>query len=182
MILFEKTYYCQDNFFTKLRIMAEVYILLGGNVGDKRKIFEGTIYLIGEMIGAVLKSSSLYETEPWGFTSDLFWNQALIVETSLLPEETLEQALTIEKLMGRAKGPKRYEARTMDIDLIFYGDLRLNTPRLILPHPRMAVRRFVLAPLDEIAPDKCHPVIGLSIKEMLKLCTDPLKVWKTGQK
>lgn len=156
--------------------MAEVYILLGGNVGDKSKIFEETRKQVGNRIGTITKRSSVYVTESWGFDSELFWNQAIISETTLNPHEILEQTQDIETIMGRTRNSMQYEARTIDIDLLFYNDLVLNTPDLILPHPKMGDRKFVLIPLNEIAPDKRHPVSGLSVQEMLRLCTDQLKV------
>lgn len=159
-----------------LEKMNDVFILLGGNLGDKSKIFEETRKLIGERIGLITKQSSVYVTEPWGFESELFWNQALIVKTKLNPQEILQQTQTIEKMMGRIKKSDRYEARVMDIDLLFYNDLIINTPMLTLPHPKMGDRKFVLIPLCEIAPDKCHPVSGLKVEEMLWLCTDQLNV------
>jgi 2-amino-4-hydroxy-6-hydroxymethyldihydropteridine diphosphokinase len=158
--------------------MAEVFILLGGNVGDKRKIFTETREMIDDRIGNLTKSSSIYVTEPWGFDSELFWNQALVVETRLLPLEILEITQSIEKAMGRLKTSQYYETRTMDIDLLFYDSLLLDTPRLTLPHPKIAERRFVLVPLNEIEPDKRHPVTGLTISELLISCTDLLKVEK----
>lgn len=156
--------------------MAEVYILLGGNVGDKSKIFEETKKLICERIGLITKQSSVYATEPWGFESDLFWNQAIIAVTALDPIEILEQSQAIEKSMGRTLKSDHYEARTMDIDLLFYDDLQLFTNNLTLPHPKMEERKFVLIPLSEIAPDKRHPGSGLTVSEMLQNCTDPLSV------
>ena len=161
---------------TNLERMSEVFILLGGNLGDKSKIFEETRKLIGERIGLVTKLSSVYVTEPWGFESELFWNQALVATTTLKPNEILLQTQTIERIMGRVKKSNYYEARVMDIDLLFYNDLILNTSGLTLPHPKIADRRFVLIPLNEIAPDKCHPVTGLMVHEMLRLCSDKLKV------
>jgi len=159
-----------------LERMNEVFILLGGNLEDKSKIFKETRKLIGIRIGLVTKQSSVYVTEPWGFDSELFWNQALIAKTTLNPHEILLQTQLIEKLMGRVKKSDHYEARVMDIDLLFYNDLVLNTPDLTLPHPKMGDRKFVLIPLNEIAPNKCHPVSGLKVKEMLRLCSDQLNV------
>ena len=156
--------------------MAEVFILLGGNVGDKAKIFEETRKLIGERIGLITKLSSVYITEPWGFESEPFWNQAIIAESILNPPEILHQTQLIETEMGRIRKSEHYEARIIDIDLLFYDDLKLNTPNLTLPHPKMDKRKFVLVPLNEIAPDKRHPVSGLKVQEMLRLCPDSLKV------
>lgn len=165
-------------FDANLLIMAEVYILLGGNVGDKSKIFKETRKLIDERIGLIIKLSSIYESEPWGFESDLFWNQAIIVETSLNPHDILHLTQSIEKKMGRTKISDHYESRIIDIDILFYNDLELNSSKLILPHPKMGERNFVLIPLTEIAPEKIHPVIRLKVKEMLQICRDRLKVEK----
>jgi 2-amino-4-hydroxy-6-hydroxymethyldihydropteridine diphosphokinase len=161
--------------------MSEVSILLGGNQGDKHKIFSETIKLIGKRVGQIKILSSVYETEPWGFVSDLFWNQALIVETKLPPEEILTIVLQIENKMGRKRLSKNYEARPIDIDLMFYDDLQIDSPRLTIPHPLIAQRRFMLVPLAEIAPEKVHPVMRLTIKEMLRICPDKLKVTRIGE-
>ena len=156
--------------------MAEVFILLGGNVGDKAKIFDQSRKLIGERIGSITKMSSVYETESWGFKADLFWNQAIVVTTSLDPFELLSRTQAIEKELGRRKKSARYEDRIIDIDLLFYDNLQLTTPELTIPHPKTGERRFVLIPLNELAPDYCHPVSGLMVKELLARCKDPLKV------
>ncbi len=156
--------------------MAEVFILLGGNVGDKSKIFQQTKKLIGERIGLITKESSVYATEPWGFESELFWNQAIITATDLDPHEILIQTQTIEEEMGRLSKSTNYEARTIDIDLLFYDNLVLEMPDLTIPHPKMEERRFVLIPLAEIAPNICHPKTGLTVLEMLQKCGDPLSV------
>jgi 2-amino-4-hydroxy-6-hydroxymethyldihydropteridine diphosphokinase len=159
-----------------LEIMNEVYILLGGNLGDKCQIFEETRKLIGKRVGLITKQSSIYVTEAWGFESESFWNQVIIAETLLNPHEILQQTQSIEKSLGRIRKSVHYEARTIDIDLLFYDDWVLNTFDLTIPHPRIGDRKFVLIPLNEIAPEKCHPVSGLKVHEMLRLCTDPLKV------
>jgi len=156
--------------------MTEVYILLGGNLGDKSKIFKETRKQISESIGPITKRSSVYATEAWGFESELFWNQALLSETTLQPHELMKQTQAIEIMMGRIKKSDQYEARTIDIDILFYGDIQLNTTDLTIPHPKIGDRRFVLVPLNEIAPELIHPVTGLSIQTMLKQCDDSLKV------
>lgn len=156
--------------------MSEVILLLGGNQGDKHKIFSETIKLISEKIGTIKVLSSVYETEPWGFVSDLFWNQALIVRTSLTPDDILNCVFNIENGMGRKRITKNFEARPIDIDLMFYDDLQIDTTQLTIPHSLIAQRRFMLVPLAEIAPDKIHPVTGLTVNEMLQNCPDQLKV------
>ena len=162
--------------------MAEVFILLGGNLGDKSKVFEETRNQIDERIGKIIKRSSVYATESWGFESELFWNQAIIAETILLPHEILKQILDIERIMGRIRKSEHYEARVIDIDLLFYDDWELNTSDLTLPHPKMGDRKFVLVPLNEIAPEKRHPVSGLTVQEMLEICPDTLTVERIDQK
>ena len=159
-----------------LEIMNDVYILLGGNLGDKSKIFEETRKHIAESIGTITKRSSVYVTEAWGFESEPFWNQALLSKTTLPPHELMKQTQAIEIMMGRIKHTDQYEARPIDIDILFYADLQLNTMNLTIPHPKIGDRRFVLVPLNEIAPDMIHPVTGLTIKAMLMQCTDGLKV------
>lgn len=156
--------------------MSEVFILLGGNQGDKHKIFSESTKNIGQTIGNISVLSSIYETESWGFVSDLFWNQALIITTKLTPYEVLTHTLDIEAKMGRKRLSDNYEARPIDIDIMLYDDLQINSPRLTIPHPLIAQRRFMLVPLAEIAPEKIHPVTGLTISEMLKICPDNLKV------
>jgi 2-amino-4-hydroxy-6-hydroxymethyldihydropteridine diphosphokinase len=156
--------------------MHLVFFILGGNLGNKPKIFSETIILIIKRIGEVVAMSSAYETEPWGFESELFRNQALIVETKLSPNQVLSAALAIEKEIGRIRKTDRYESRQMDIDLLFYDDICLETPELTLPHPKIAERRFVLEPLAEITPKKKHPITGLTVKEMLNICPDKLSV------
>ena len=134
--------------------MSEVFLLLGGNVGNKHKIFFETVELIKIRIGTISAASSLYETEPWGFVSDLFWNQALKVNTTMKPEELLDNLLGIENDMGRRRISDEYEARPIDIDIMFYNDSNIDTDRLTIPHPLIGQRKFVLVPLNEIAPDK----------------------------
>ena len=162
--------------------MAEVFILLGGNVGDKAKIFEETRTMIGERIGMITKMSSVYATESWGFKSDLFWNQVLILNSGLNPYGILNLTQSIETGMGRLKKTRynyelsNYEDRIIDIDLLFYDNLQIDTPELTIPHPKIAERRFVLIPLNELEPDKYHPVLGLKVSELLRICPDQLKV------
>jgi 2-amino-4-hydroxy-6-hydroxymethyldihydropteridine diphosphokinase len=156
--------------------MAEVFILLGGNVGDKSKIFELSRKLIGERIGFIKEMSSIYATDSWGFESALFWNQVIILATSLNPFEVLKESQVIENELGRVRKSTHYEDRTIDIDLLFYDNLQINTSELTIPHPKIADRRFVLIPLNELAPEKYHPVSGMMVKELLAVCQDQLKV------
>ena len=118
----------------------ELYLSLGSNLGDREDMLRRAIMLIGERIGAVQRVSSFIETEPWGFEStNPFLNAAVMVLTTLSPIECLDATQQIED-------------RPIDIDLLLYGDLKLSTPRLTIPHPHMYERDFVMIPLREILP------------------------------
>ena len=159
--------------------MNRLFLLLGGNLGNKSVIFKEAQNILQKKLGKIVKESSIYETEPWGFkTKENFWNQALIIETSLSSKEVLKITKKTETELGRIPGEKRYTSRTIDIDLLFFGNLIINEPNLEIPHPRMINRRFVLIPLNEIAPEWVHPVLKKTIKELLEECTDTLKVKK----
>ena len=128
------------------------------------------------MAGPIRKTSSLYETAPWG-NPDQGWflNQALQLETGCDAAPLMKILLDIEEKMGR-KRLEKYGPRPIDIDILFFNDASLHVPGLIIPHPEIANRRFVLVPLQEIAPFYIHPMLGLSVQELLKACTDPLEV------
>ncbi len=157
--------------------MEQLYILLGGNLGDKQKIFTETERLIGVQLGKIGSKSHIYETEPWGFESDdLFWNQAIIVETNLSAAECLNAIHYIEEQVGRIRSNQQYSSRIIDIDILFYGDHIIHSRELEIPHPRMIDRKFVLLPLSEIASDKIHPFFGKTVHQLLIDCPDPLQV------
>ena len=133
----------------------ELYIALGSNMGDRRSLLNRAIALIEERVGAVQRVSSFIETEPWGFESaNPFLNAAVMVRTTLSPIECLDATQQIERELGRKKKSKggKYHDRPIDIDLLLYGDLKLSTPRLTIPHPHMYERDFVMIPLREIMP------------------------------
>ncbi|MGH2648962.1 MAG: 2-amino-4-hydroxy-6-hydroxymethyldihydropteridine diphosphokinase [Ginsengibacter sp.] len=154
--------------------MEKVIIGLGGNVGNVSENFNIAIEEIKETIGQVNKQSSRYKTEPWGNKNqDDFLNQVIYVETSLSPDEVLKKILAIEKTMGRNRnGDNRFTPRTIDIDILFYGKKIINNDDLIIPHPRLHLRNFVLTPLMEIAPGLVHPVLNKTIRSLAKLKTD----------
>ena len=156
-----------------------IYLLLGSNLGEKKKQMDQTIDLIPEMIGQVTKRSSFYETEPWGFSSEEFFlNIAMQTLTSLSPEEVMRKIDEIEKRFGRERSDSGYSSRTMDIDILFYDDLVLDQDILKIPHPMLKDRRFVLVPLNEIAHELIHPVFRKTIGELLENCTDTKDVRK----
>ena len=154
------------------------YLLIGGNQGDREAMLAEARTHLETAAGMIRQASSLYETAPWG-KSDQGWflNQALQVETEADPATLLKTLLQIEEKMGRKRAEK-YGSRRIDIDILFFNDAILHRPDLVIPHPEIANRRFVLEPLNEIAPDYLHPVLHRSVRELLLACTDPLEVKK----
>lgn len=150
-----------------------VFLLLGSNLGDRLQILRSAEILIEERIGIIQSASSVYETAPWGVLEQpAYLNQILVVETGLLPEEILRIVLEIEHELGRIRY-ERWGARVIDIDMLYYQDVVMDSARLTLPHPRLHERRFTLVPLNEIAPDFIHPVLLKSTRQLLSECSDP---------
>lgn len=149
--------------------MAIAYLALGTNIGNKRRNMITAAALLAERVGDVLALSGFYETEPWGFQSEnTFLNAALQLDTSLSPLELLKATQEIEIEMGRAqKSNGAYHDRIIDIDILLYEDLVLQTPELTLPHPLMHERLFVMEPLAEIAPNVIHPVFKKPVISLL---------------
>jgi GTP cyclohydrolase-4 len=145
---------------------ARIFLGLGTNMGDRRLNLEKALHALSQKI-EVSKVSRLYDTAPVGNTRQArFLNLACEAETVLNAPELLAFAKTIEKNMGRLPGPVN-SPRPIDIDILFYNNLVINTPELVIPHPRLAERAFVLVPLAEIAPDLVHPISGQKIKDTL---------------
>ena len=146
-----------------------VYLGLGTNLGDKEQNLRMSIKKIEERIGNVVSLSAFYATAPWGFSSEKsFLNAAVCVETTLLPLQVLEETQRIERELGRTEKSVNglYADRLIDIDLLLYDDRVMDAEGLILPHPLMTERRFVMEPLSEIAPDVVHPVLHKTMKEL----------------
>ncbi len=151
--------------------MVRCFILFGSNQGDKEKILEQACALINIRCGMLVERSSAYMTEPWGFEADeWFLNELLVVETELEPDDLMDALLEIEAELGRVRHPevKGYTSRTVDLDILYYGDKVVNTAKVTAPHPRLHLRKFALEPLCEIIPDFLHPVFNLSQTQMLE--------------
>lgn len=133
--------------------MHQVYLGLGSNIGDRQQCIADAIRLISERVGAVLRQSSMIETEPWGFKSKhKFLNGVILCETDKSPREVLALTQQIERDLGRTRKSRssRYHDRPIDIDILLYDDLTIDEPDLRIPHPLMHERDFVMIPLNEI--------------------------------
>lgn len=159
--------------------MHKVFLGIGGNIGNKHNNFEKVVKIIETELGEITKKSSVYETPPWGFdTKDNFWNQVIIIKTELSPFQLLEKIHRIEKQFGRKRKSIDYSSREMDIDILYYDDFYFETKNLIIPHPKMQLRKFVLIPLNEIAHDFKHPLLRFTSFQMLENCKDASIIFK----
>ena len=160
--------------------METIYVSLGSNIGDRARNIARAIAALGAQAVRVTRQSSLYETEPVDVRGGgWFLNCVIEAETELAPLELMQALLSIERSLGRQRrlvsdGPK--ESRTIDLDILLFGSKVISTPELKVPHPRMAERKFVLAPFAEIAPDVRHPVLKRSIAELLAQTPDRSEV------
>ncbi len=156
-----------------------IFLGLGSNLGNKWQLLVMAKEMISKEVGFVLAESSVYETEPWGFESEnLFLNQVLNIQTQLGPNELLDKLLHIENVLGRQRFNKTYSSRTMDIDVLFYHQSIIEEPELVVPHPKLHDRKFVLVPMAEIAPGFIHPQLHKTISELLITCSDSLECQK----
>jgi 2-amino-4-hydroxy-6-hydroxymethyldihydropteridine diphosphokinase len=153
-------------------------LLLGTNLGDRWNNLIRCREMIAKEVGNILQASSIYETAAWGKTDQpSFLNQVLIIETGLTPVKLLKTLNVIEDNMGRVRKEKWGE-RLIDIDILYYDDLLMDTPELKIPHPEIINRRFTLEPLNELAPNLIDLKQKLSVLEMLQICTDSSDVIK----
>lgn len=158
--------------------MHLAYLLIGSNLGDKTTYLKNAGSYIQQQCGQIVKQSSFYETEPWGFTEQpSFLNQALCIQTELAPAQLMHTLLQIESKMGRTRELKM-GPRIIDLDILQIDQQILDTPLLQLPHPAMHLRRFALIPLEEIAPQLMHPQFNKTITQLLAECTDQTDVQK----
>ncbi len=158
--------------------MSEVvaYLLLGSNIGDRAAHLQQARRTLAATAGTVVAASAFYETAAWGLEDQpAFLNQVLAVCTALDAPALLAACLATEQQAGRER-MQRWAARTLDVDILFYGDAIIDTPTLSVPHPALPGRRFALTPLAEVAPQLVHPQLGQTVSELLATCPDPLAV------
>jgi 2-amino-4-hydroxy-6-hydroxymethyldihydropteridine diphosphokinase len=159
--------------------MKNIFLGIGSNLGEREENLYRAISFITELVGPTDVVSSIYETEPWGFRSDdLFLNMVAKVESQLSPHELLEAIMLIERKMGRERGLDRYSSRIIDIDILLMDNHLVNETDLVIPHPRMHQRKFVLLPLYEISEELYHPVLKKSVKTLLEECEDESMIRK----
>jgi len=157
-------------------LRPRVFLGLGSNLGEREGTLARTLALLSERGFSLTRCSSLYLTEPVGGPpQDCYLNAVAEGASALPPEQLLRACLDVERALGRTR-EVRWGPRTIDIDLLLYGDERRATAELTLPHPRLHERQFVLVPLAEIAPELRHPVLGVSARELQQRCTDRSRV------
>ena len=156
--------------------MNTAYILTGGNLGNRLLNMEQAKNYLRKDVGKIIKSSVMYETAAWGNDDQPdFYNQVHVIKTNLSAQQVIQSVLLIEEKMGRVRTFKN-AARIIDIDILFFNNDIITATNLVIPHPEIANRRFVLEPLNELSPQFMHPVLHKTIKELLSTCKDMLKV------
>jgi len=155
----------------------KVVLALGSNLGNKKENLQNAINHIHNHIGFVAQASAIYETPSWGFDSFQFYNMCILIHTNLLPEKLLVEIKQTEKILGRtAKTTDNYEARTVDIDIVYFNDFVFDSVDLQIPHKELQNRKFVLVPLNDLIFDWKHPVLQRSTQELLLICEDESEI------
>ena len=166
-----------------MKIQRLTYLSLGSNQGRKLNNLQEAIYEIAESIGAIHKISSVYKTDSWGFKGDDFYNICIAVSTYLPPEELLKNILNIETKLGRKREQNnKYTNRKIDIDILLFDDEIVFSKNIIIPHPRMLDRKFVLVPLAEIAGNTLHPIEKKTLNICLNNTIDTSEIHKISSK
>mgnify|MGYP002713023127 CR=1 FL=1 len=156
----------------------KVFLLLGSNLGDRKSILRKASQIIYDKLGKEVLESAIYETSAWGKEDQPpFLNQVIEIETTLTPHALLKEIAKIEEDMGRVRY-ERWGQRLIDIDILYYNSSVVITSNLEIPHSEIPNRRFTLVPMDEIAPEFVHPILGKTQNQLLEECDDPLEVHK----
>ena len=157
------------------------YISIGSNIGDRLNFIRKALNCLKDENLIIDKVSSVYESQSWGFVGFDFLNTCIKIKTFYNPNELMEKLIKIEKTLGREEMKKEnfYSSRTIDLDILFYDNLIVNKRKLIIPHPRIELRNFVLFPLREISKNLVHPISGKTIEEIIELKKDKSLVEKT---
>jgi 2-amino-4-hydroxy-6-hydroxymethyldihydropteridine diphosphokinase len=158
--------------------MNDAYLIVGGNQGNVLDTFRKVKIELKQQIGEIISESYIYRTAAWGDVKQPdYLNQVLSISSKLFADEVLNYCLAIEVLHGRVRNPEnQWAPRTIDIDILYYGNEIINTAQLTLPHPRLHQRNFVLVPLVEIAAELIHPIFQKSNAQLLEECVDQLEV------
>ncbi len=153
--------------------------MLGSNIGDSRLALEHAVKHLQSYAGKIVAQSSIYETAPWGMsdTQNNYLNQAIALKTYKSPGQLINTCLSIEKMMGRVRTEVN-APRLIDLDILLIDEMVVEQPDLFVPHPRLHLRKFCLLPLNEIAAEVVHPVLGHTVSELLALLDDELEVVK----
>ena len=166
--------------------MVTAYLGLGSNLGDRVGYIQQAVQFLKDSDNIdVILCSSLYETEPVGLQSEKWFVNAVVeIMTELDPEELLERCMSIESMLGRVRDPDignpAYQSRTIDIDVLFYGDMIISTDTIQVPHPRVHERAYALVPLLEISPAFVHPTMSMTVSQVHTMLLDPEEVYLYG--
>ena len=159
--------------------MSKVYLSIGSNKGNRSVLINKAIDEIDKKIGTIISRSSIYQSKSWGFDSNDFYNLSLLIDTDIEPKSLLINLKKIEKSMGREDIDGSYSDRFIDIDILFYDNIIIDSEDLKIPHPKIEIRKFVLVPMLEIADDYVHPILNKTIRQLDNECDDqgiPLKI------
>ncbi len=159
--------------------MSKVYLSIGSNKGNRSVLINKAIDEIDKKIGKIISRTSIYQSKSWGFDSNDFYNLSLLIDTDIEPKSLLINLKKIEKSMGREDIDGSYSDRFIDIDILFYDNIIIDSEDLKIPHPKIEIRKFVLVPMLEIADDYVHPILNKTIRQLDNECDDqgiPLKI------
>ncbi len=166
-----------------MKTTETAYISLGSNLGDRLSNLQNALFLIQKSTGDITGISPVYQTPAWGFEGGDFLNACLALETGIAPEDLMDMLLGIETKLGRERSEEKgYQPRTIDLDILFYGNEILRSEHLTVPHPQLEKRKFVLKPMSDIAPQLYHPVLAKDMRNLLQECRDDSVLAKTKYK